>query len=201
MNPTPHDPESAATPLATTALKARVHHTRLDALAVGLLLACCVFWGFNQVLVKATLAEVSPILQAALRFAGAALLLLLWSKWRGIPLFERDGSLRAGLLAGGLFAAEFACIYIGLQHSSATQLTVVLYTAPFWVAGLMPLVLPSERLSPLQWLGLACAFCAVVFALDEFRLGGSRMPSLGSLLVLGLDHGGHSQQHPGQGVG
>ena len=27
---------------------------------------------------------------------------------------------RAGLLAGGLFAGEFACLYIGLQHTSAS---------------------------------------------------------------------------------
>jgi drug/metabolite transporter (DMT)-like permease len=162
----------------------RARKTQLDVLAVSLLLACCVFWGFNQVLVKATLPEVPPILQAALRFVGATVLLWLWCRWRGIALFERDGSLKAGLVAGGLFAAEFVCIYIGLQHSSATQLTVFLYTAPFWVAGLMPLFIPSERLSPLQWLGLACAFLAVVLALGEYRLSGSSMPTLGSCLAL-----------------
>ncbi len=30
---------------------------QLDSLAISLLLACCLFWGFQQVLVKATLAE------------------------------------------------------------------------------------------------------------------------------------------------
>ncbi len=141
--------------------------THLDTLAYSLLLACCVFWGFQQVLIKATVAEVPPVFQAALRFGGASVLLWLWCRVRGVALFARDGSLRAGLLAGALFAAEFACIYIGLQYTGASRLTVFLYTSPFWVAALLPLLVRSEQLRPLQWLGLACAFGAVVFAFGD----------------------------------
>ena len=141
--------------------------THLDTLAVSLLLGCCLLWGFQQVLVKATLAEVPPMFQASIRLVGATALLWLWCLWRGVPLLQRDGSLRAGLLAGALFAAEFACIYLGLQLTSASRLTVFLYTSPFWVALLVPLWVASERLRDLQWLGLVCAFAAVLFALRE----------------------------------
>ncbi len=141
--------------------------THLDTLAISLLLACCLFWGFQQVLVKATLAEVAPAFQAAIRFAGATVLLWLWCAWRGVKLFSADGSLRAGLLAGALFAGEFACIYVGLQYTSASRLTVFLYTSPFWVAALLPIWVKSETLRPVQWAGLACAFAAVAFALRE----------------------------------
>ena len=157
----------------------------LDATAISLLLACCLFWGFQQVLVKATLPEVPPVFQAALRFVGATLLLWLWCRWRGVTLFARDGSLRAGMLAGGLFAAEFACLYIGLQYTSASRLTVFLYTSPFWVAVLVPLFVPAEKLRPQQWLGLACAFFAVLFALREgFTTSGGGLTWRGDLLGL-----------------
>jgi len=146
-------------------MTARKDH--LDTLAVSLLLACCLFWGFQQVLVKATIPELPPIFQAALRFAGATVLLGLWCWWRRIPLFARDGSLFTGILAGALFALEFACLYAGLQFSAASRLTVFLYTSPFWVAVLLPLFVPSEKSRPLQWLGLALAFAAVVFALRD----------------------------------
>lgn len=139
----------------------------LDALAIGLLLACCVFWGFQQVLVKATLAEVPPVLQAAIRFGGATALLWLWCQARGIALFERDGTLAAGLVAGVLFCAEFVCIYVGLQHTTASRLTIFLYTAPFWVALLLPLCVKTERLGILQWVGLLLAFVAVAYALQD----------------------------------
>lgn len=141
--------------------------THLDTLAISLLLACCLFWGFQQVLVKATLPEVAPAFQAAIRFAGATVLLWLWCAWRGVRLFGADGSLRAGLLAGALFAGEFACLYVGLQYTSASRLTVFLYTSPFWVAALLPIWVKSETLRPVQWVGLACAFAAVAFALRE----------------------------------
>jgi hypothetical protein len=56
---------------------------------------------------------------------------------------------------------------VGLQHTSASRLTVFLYTAPFWVALLLPLKIRAERLYGVQWMGLALAFAAVVFALRE----------------------------------
>ena len=158
--------------------------THLDTLAVSLLLGCCLFWGLQQVLIKATIQELPPIFQASLRLAGATALLWLWSWWRGMPLFSRDGSLRAGLLSGALFGAEFACIYLGLQATTASRLTVFLYTSPFWVAVLVPLWDRSERLRPLQWVGLSCAFVAVVFALREGLNTGNASTLYGDLLGL-----------------
>jgi len=103
-----------------------------------------------------------------------------------VALFEADGSLGAGLLAGSLFATEFALLYIGLQFSTASRLTVFLYTAPFWVAVLLPLVIRSEHLRPTQWLGLALAFCAVLFALREgFSATSHPEQWKGDLLALG----------------
>jgi drug/metabolite transporter (DMT)-like permease len=139
----------------------------LDGLAVALLLTCCLVWGAQQVLVKATMAYMPPVLQGALRFVAATLLLMGWCRWRGIPLFARDGSLKAGLAAGLLFFGEFVCLYLGLANTTASRATVFLYTSPFWVALLLPWWVPSERLRPVQWTGLAFAFVAVAFALRE----------------------------------
>lgn len=142
---------------------ARKNH--LDGLAISLLLGCCLFWGFQQVLVKATIPELPPVFQAAVRFAGATFLLWLWCWWRKVRLWNRDATLFAGLLAGSLFALEFASLYIGLQFSAASRLTVFLYTSPFWVAVLLPVFVSSEKLRPSQWWGLFLAFSGVVFAL------------------------------------
>ena len=158
---------------------------QLDGQAIVILLVCCAFWGVQQVLVKATLPELAPVFQAAVRFVGATVLLWLWCVWRGVRLFERDGTLGAGLLAGALFAGEFAAMYLGLQHTTASRLTVFLYTSPFWVALILPLLVPAERLRPLQWVGLACAFAGVAFALREgFSQGGAGLTWRGDLLGL-----------------
>jgi len=144
-----------------------VRKNHLDSLAITLLLVCCAFWGFQQILIKATVSEVPPLWQATLRFWGATVLLWLWCRLRGVALFTRDGTLRGGLLAGLLFAGEFAFIYLGLMHTSASRLTVFLYTSPFVVALLLPRVVPGEALRRLQWIGLTIAFAAVALAFSE----------------------------------
>ncbi len=134
-------------------------------------------------MIKATLAEVPPVFQAALRFAGATVLLLIWCAWRRIPLFGRDGSLWPGLLAGVLFALEFSCLYLGLQHTTASRLTVFLYTSPFWVALLVPFWVRTEKLRGLQWAGLLCAFAGVAFAMRE-GFSGRTSTAYGDALAL-----------------
>jgi drug/metabolite transporter (DMT)-like permease len=139
----------------------------LDTLAISLLLACCLFWGFQQILIKTTVGEVPPLWQASLRFAGATLLLWIWCVARGVKLFQPDGTLRPGLLAGLLFAGEFSCIYLGLRDTTASRLTVFLYTSPFVVALILPRFVPAEKLRPVQWAGLVIAFVAVAVAFSE----------------------------------
>jgi drug/metabolite transporter (DMT)-like permease len=146
---------------------APLRRERLDLLAVGLLLVCCSLWGLNQVAAKVALAEVPPLTQAALRSSGAGLLVLLWARMRGIALFERDATLPGGLLAGTLFAFEFACIFVGLQFTSASRMVVFIYLAPFVVALGMPWLARGERLAPWQWAGLAIAFAGVAWAFAE----------------------------------
>jgi drug/metabolite transporter (DMT)-like permease len=153
-----------------TAVQRKDH---LDTFAITVLVACCAFWGFQQILIKFAGREIPPLWQASVRMAGATALLWLWCQLRGVKLFHRDGSLRGGLVVGLLFAAEFCLIYLGLQHTSASRLTVFLYTSPFWVAVLLPRFVPSEKLRTIQWIGLVIAFGAVGIAFSEAFLHGS----------------------------
>jgi len=141
--------------------------TRLDTFAVASLVLCCFLWGLNQVAAKAILAEVPALWQAAIRSGGAALLVWLLALGRGIALFRRDGTLAGGLLAGALFAAEFFCIFVGLQYTTASRMVVFIYIAPFVVALGMPLIARAERLSALQSGGLVLAFAGVAWAFAE----------------------------------
>ena len=141
--------------------------TRLDVVAVSSLVLCCALWGLNHTFTKLTLADVPPLVQAGLRSLGAAVLVALWAAWRGISLSPRNGTLAGGLLAGTLFAAEFAAIFVGLQYTLASRMIVFIYLAPFMVALGMPLVAASERPTPRQLLGLAAAFAGVAWAFGD----------------------------------
>lgn len=154
---------------------------RLDTLAVTSLVLCCFLWGLNQVAAKVAIAEVPPLAQAAIRSLGGAALVLLWAWWRGIRLFERDGSLPGGLTAGLLFAAEFGCIFLGLQHTTASRMAVFIYISPFVVALGMPFIAKSEKLNPAQMTGLVIAFAGVTWGFAE----GFTRPAAGDLQWLG----------------
>jgi len=67
-------------------------------------------------------------MQAAIRSILAGVLLLAWAQVRGIALFQRDGTLLAGIGAGLLFAGEFVFIYAGLEHTNASRMVVFIYT-------------------------------------------------------------------------
>ncbi|MFL6663323.1 MAG: DMT family transporter [Rhizobacter sp.] len=153
----------------------------LDAVAVASLVGCCFLWGLNQVAAKAALPEVPPLQQAAIRSLGGALLVWVWSLARGIRLFDRDGTGPGGLLAGAMFAAEFACIFVGLQFTSASRMVVFIYLSPFVVALGMPFIARSERLSALQLGGLVAAFAGVAWAFAE----GFTRPAVGAQQWIG----------------
>lgn len=158
--------------------------THLDALAMGLMVLFCAIWGFNQVAAKVTNASISPLLQAGLRSAGSVALLWIWCVARGIPLFARDGSLKAGILAGLLFAGEFGVIFYGLQFTTASRGVLFLYTSPFIVAAGLHWLVPAEKLRLPQILGLACAFVGVFAAFAEGARSHGDRNWIGDLLLL-----------------
>ncbi len=136
----------------------------LDGFAVALMILLCICWGLQQVAVKIAVPIISSSMQLGLRSALAAVLVLCLILVRRIPFSVRDGSFLPGMLAGSLFAAEFMCISIGLNYTSASHMSVFLYTAPiFTVIGLHWLI-PSERMQASQWLGIISAFAGVAIA-------------------------------------
>ena len=163
------------------ALEASTRQARLDGRAVICLIGCSFLWGLNPVVVKLALAEVGPLQQAALRSAGGAVMLWVWARWRGVSLFDRDGTLGAGLLAGLLFAGEFACVFAGLQMTSASRMSVFVYLSPFLVALGMPFIARSERMTPPQVTGLVVAFGGVAWAYAD----GFTQPAAGPRQWLG----------------
>ena len=100
--------------------------------------------------------------------------------WRGG--WEQLGTTwKGGLLAGSLFGLEFLLIAEGLQLTSAAHMSVFLYTAPVFTALGLHFMLPSERLRPLQWLGILLAFAGIAVAFA----GGLSLDNLDGRMLLG----------------
>jgi drug/metabolite transporter (DMT)-like permease len=139
----------------------------LDLRAVTLVLMLCVVWGVQQVAMKGVATRAAPVMQLAIRFAGASVFFGIWVLFREGRRAFSDGTLPSGLLLGLMFSLEFIFAGQALAHTTAAHSIVFLYTAPIFTAlGLQ--FLPEERLSRLQWAGIGVAFFGIVVAFLGF---------------------------------
>jgi drug/metabolite transporter (DMT)-like permease len=108
-----------------------------------------------------------------------------WTQARGIPLFKRDGTLGAGILAGVLFALEFLLIYRGLVWTTATRGVLFLYLAPFFVVIGSRWLIPGDHFHLSQWLGLLLSFVGIVIAFGLPTPAADSRQVLGDLMLVG----------------
>jgi drug/metabolite transporter (DMT)-like permease len=138
----------------------------IDTAAVLLMLLLTFSWGLNGVAAKVTNSGYSPIFLTVARSAISSVLVFLWCRYRGIPLFERDGTLLAGLLVGFLFGAEFVMIFVGLEFTTVPRSALLVNTMPFWIL-IGAHFLLGEKMSLRKFLGLALAFVGVVLVFSD----------------------------------
>lgn len=138
----------------------------IDTAAVALLLLLTFSWGLNGVAGKIANTGYNPIFLTVARSAIAAVLVFAWCRLRGIALFERDGTLWPGILAGLFFGGEFALIFIGLDFTSVARSALMVNTMPFWVL-IGAHFLLGERMSIVKFVGLMLAFAGVVVVFSD----------------------------------
>jgi drug/metabolite transporter (DMT)-like permease len=139
----------------------------LDGTAFAVMVLCTALWGFQQVVIKLTAADISYVMQAGIRSVIATVLLLCWVSLKKIPLWDKDRTLWPGIVAGLLFGGEFIFIYAGLEHTAASRMVVFIYLAPIFTALGLHWWVPGEKLSAKQWLGVILSFAGIAFAFWE----------------------------------
>lgn len=157
----------------------------LDALAIAVTIGLCISWGFNNVAIKVAIHDIPPLIQSSTRSFLAAILVGAWCRFRGIALFERDGTLVAGIFAGVLFAFEFLLIYRGLVWTTVTRGTLFLYLAPFFVVVGSRWLIPGDRFHLWHWIGLLLSFAGIVIAFGVPGPISNPHQMLGDLMLVG----------------
>jgi len=156
----------------------------IDAFAAVTMILLTFSWGLNQVLIKVANTGYNPVFLACARSVLAAALVYAWCRWRGIRIFDRDGTLPGGILAGVLFGAEFVLIFFGLDYTTAARGALMVNTMPFWVLIGAHFWL-GEKITMTRFAGLLLAFggVALVFS-DQLSLPDSGA-MIGDLMLLG----------------
>lgn len=137
----------------------------IDTRATLLMALLCAIWALQQVFLKATAVDFSPMLQTSLRCGLGGLLVALYVLVKDKGGFTHSESTwKPGALAGLLFASEFLLAAIAIELTSVAHLIVLLYTAPIFAALGLAFFIPDERLDRLQWVGILLAFAGIAIA-------------------------------------
>ena len=145
----------------------------MDGFGAAALIGFATLLAFNQVVIKVTGTGFNPLFQAGLRSVLGFGVLIAWMAWRGHRLGPlTSGVTLWGVVAGGLFAFEFLCLFAALDLSTVSRVSILFYSMPVWLALAAHFLLPGERLNGPRALGLALAMGGVILALFD-RNGGS----------------------------
>lgn len=159
--------------------------TKLDGLGFGALLGVSLLFAANQVIIKITNAGLQPVFFAGLRSLLAIGFILLWMRWRAIPLRYLAGSWRAGVGIGVVFAVEFLCLFMALDMTTVSRAAIIFYSMPLWLALAAHFGLPNERITPIRALGLVLAFAGTAWAILDHSGRGAQASLTGDLFALG----------------
>jgi len=154
----------------------------MDGSGAIVLIGIATLLAFNQVVVKVTGGGFGPVFQAGLRSGLGVIVLLIWMRWRRIPIDFSAGVILWGTINGCIFALEFICLFVSLDLTSVSRVSVIFYSMPVWLALAGHFLLPSERLSRIRMLGLLLAMGGVALALSD--RGGGQASLWGDLLAL-----------------
>jgi drug/metabolite transporter (DMT)-like permease len=141
---------------------------RLEALAQGdwLTILCAVLWAV-QILLIGRFGQASnmPVTLSVVQFATTAVLATIVAVSVEPIDFSAAVSASPEILFAGVFAGgiAFTLQTIGQQHTSAPQAAIFLSSEALFAA-LFGLLLLSEQLAPIAWLGCALIFAAILAA-------------------------------------
>jgi drug/metabolite transporter (DMT)-like permease len=145
----------------------------MDVGGAGVLVTIFVILAVNQVVIKLTNEGLQPVFAAGLRSLGAVPVIWLWMRARGQRLDFQTGTVAAGILVGVIFSVEFLGLFIALDRTTVTRVSVIFYSMPVWMALTAHFLLPGEHLTRIKAGGLALAFAGVAWAIiDRSGLGG-----------------------------
>lgn len=161
----------------------------MDAAGAAMLICFAVLLGFNQVVIKVVNDGLQPVFFAALRSFGAAFCLWLWMVVQGRAPRVARPYIGVGLLSGLVFTAEFTFLFIALDLTTVTRVSVIFYSMPVWLAIGGHLFLDGERITASKAIGLSVAFGGVAWAILDRPSGEGTASLLGDLCALGAAMG------------
>ncbi|PHQ39036.1 EamA family transporter [Halorubrum persicum] len=138
-------------------------------------------WGTSFVAIEAGLHYFPPLLFAGVRYAVAGAVVLGFAAFVSDRTLPRGRDEWLGVAVAGAFviAAYHGLLYVAELHITGAVAAVIVSLAPVLTATFAALLLPNERLGPLEIGGFALGILGVIVIADPMQAG------LGSSALLG----------------
>ncbi|MCP5104305.1 MAG: DMT family transporter [bacterium] len=145
-----------------------------NALKITGLVFLCLVWGINWVAIKISLEGFPPMTSAALRFLLASVVMLLYVKWKRLPIkvTRREFWLLA-ITALLVYALDYGLIFWGEQYLSAGVTSIFFSTFALFTAIFSNFVFKNEAFSWNKFIGLTAGFAGILLVFYD-QLAGTR---------------------------
>ncbi|MFW5956564.1 MAG: DMT family transporter [Halorhabdus sp.] len=151
-----------------------------------LFVSLAAIWGSAFMAIKAGLAVLPPVLFAAIRYDIAGVLVLGYAALVTDPFPNDVRDLAAIAVAATLLIAGYhALLFVGEQSTTSAAAAVVVSLSPVLTTGIARVVLPSERLSTVAFVGVLLGFLGVVIVAQPDPAQLLARDVLGKLLIFG----------------
>lgn len=145
---------------------------------------CAVAWGSSFLFIHVALESFTATQVAFGRvLVGAVVLIGMLVVMRKLPRFTLRELGSVALVALGLSVVPFILIPMAQQHITSILASLVNATTPLWTAFFVALLIPHERATRVQVLGLLIGAFGIAVLLGAWNVDG--FPALGAALMLG----------------
>lgn len=157
----------------------------MPATAIAMAALIHVLWGGNTVAVKIGLEAVPPLWSGFVRFTIGVLCVVGWALISGLRLWPRSGEWRPLAVLSIMFTVQIGTMNWGFGLTSGIMGSILLSTFPLWAVIFGIWLLPHDRLTRWQLVGLPVAFTGVLLVLTRNTdLSQLSLGDLGNVIVL-----------------
>jgi drug/metabolite transporter (DMT)-like permease len=139
------------------------HHKKLPLGAAMFSILLNLLFGANAVAAKISLQGMGVFTTIGLRFALAAISIILWAIFTGQPLHIDKHKANQLSILSIFFVAQIGLFYLGLNMTTASRGTLIGNLLPFVVLLLAHYFIPGDRITGRKILGTVLGFCGLLF--------------------------------------
>jgi drug/metabolite transporter (DMT)-like permease len=152
---------------------------------VAAFIALYVVWGSTYWAIALAVRTLPPFVSAGYRFIISAIILFAWLRYRGVPWPSAREWASCAFIGTFLFVFGNGCVCSAERWVPSGETSLIVASAPLWIAALSWLVGKTAVPRPLVWLGIALGLAGVtvlVWRSGEASVGGHE--SLGRILLM-----------------